>query len=51
MLRRYHIIALDDLRGTAEKASAYLGQSAQVIPIDTLPAAHARSRADFGVRG
>lgn len=33
MLRRYHIINVDDLRAAAERGSSYTGQSGQVIPL------------------
>src|SRR4029077_2591076 len=33
MLRRYHIIDVDDLRGAAERASAYCGQRGKVVPL------------------
>jgi integrase len=33
MLRRYHIIDLDDLRRAAERSSAYRGPGAQVVPL------------------
>src|SRR5262249_10356596 len=33
MLRRYHIIALDDLRAAAEKGAAYQGRAAQVTAL------------------
>lgn len=34
MLRRYHIIALDDLRAAAARASSYSGQPGQLIRLD-----------------
>jgi hypothetical protein len=33
MLRRYHIIDLDDLRRAAERASRYEGRRATVTPL------------------
>jgi integrase len=33
MLRRYHILNVDDLRTAAAKGSAYCGSSGQVIPL------------------
>ncbi len=33
MLKRYDIIDVDDLRRAAERASAYDGQKASVVPI------------------
>ncbi len=33
MLKRYHIIALDDLRRAAERGSNYQGKEAQVLPM------------------
>jgi integrase len=35
MLRRYHIIDLDDLRRAAERAAAYAGAPASVVPLRT----------------
>jgi integrase len=34
MLRRYHIIDVDDLRRAAERASAYCGEAGRILPID-----------------
>jgi integrase len=33
MLRRYHIVDLDDLRRAAEQASAYSGRASEVVPL------------------
>jgi len=33
MLKRYHIIALDDLRAAAAKGDAYSGESATVVAL------------------
>ena len=35
MLKRYDIIALDDLRATAEKGSEYQGAPGQVVAFET----------------
>jgi hypothetical protein len=35
MLKRYHIISVDDLRSAAERASAYQGRRAEVLPLRT----------------
>ena len=35
MLRRYHIINVDDLRRAAERAAAYAGDPAKVSPLPT----------------
>ena len=33
MLKRYHIINVDDLRRAAERGSAYTGRAGQVVPL------------------
>ena len=33
MLKRYHIIALDDLRAAAAKGDAYTGESAKIVAL------------------
>ena len=35
MLKRYDIIALDDLQAAAEKGSAYPGVAGEVVPMGT----------------
>ncbi len=33
MLKRYHVINVDDLRRAAERGSAYSGKAGQVVPL------------------
>jgi hypothetical protein len=33
MLKRYHVINVDDLRRAAERGSAYTGRAGQVVPL------------------
>jgi hypothetical protein len=33
MLKRYHVINVDDLRRAAERGSAYTGRAGQVVPM------------------
>ena len=33
MLKRYHIIALDDLRAAAAKSDAYSGEAATIVAL------------------
>jgi hypothetical protein len=40
MLKRYDIIALDDLRAVAEKGSAFAGAPGEVVPMRTRRVAH-----------